>query len=93
MESNVPYVPEPPESFPETAPAAPLAPQNLFVTLAIAGTYIFGTLVLLPLVLAVTVVLVKTDSVTMIKKDFVWTPLLWVLGLALASYSIGNTLN
>ena len=93
MENNVSYVPDSPESFPETAPAAPLAPQNVFVTLALAGTYIFGTLVLLPLFVVVAIVFVKADSVTMITKDIVWTPILWILGLSLASYSIGNTLS
>lgn len=93
MENNVSYVLDSPESFPETAPAMPIARQNWFVTLAIAGTHIFGILALLPLCVVLVIVFAEPGSVTMMKKGFVWTPILWILGLSLAAYSIGNTLN
>lgn len=95
MENNAPYVPEHPASLSETTPDTPLAHRSLFVAFAIAGTYLFGILVLLPLLVLVAILLVHVEPLTMVNvnKDICLTPILWMLGLSLASCSIGNTLS
>ena len=93
MENNVPYEPESSVSLPETPSETPIAHRNVFVSLIIAGTYLFGILLMLFSLFSLVIVLNLVDAKTVVKQDFFRSGVLWLLGLPLVPFSIGATLS
>ena len=93
MENNVSYEPESQDSFPETTPATPIAHQNWFVSFVLAGTYLLGILLMFFTIVSLIFLLDHVDVKTVMKQDALRSGVLWMLGLSLVPFSIGDTLS